>query len=144
MVIPQYWCATQRVQMDFARTWAKVLYSQGYYLYPGMTDNSVLADDTHYLRALTEMADRSSLVAGAAIYNDQGIKLVEKGARIDSRLFDRLVLHKLREPIDRHLSVEAAVDVPQLLAASQALIEHSALPKLLAQALDSGASLLMP
>jgi HD-GYP domain-containing protein (c-di-GMP phosphodiesterase class II) len=109
-----------------------------------MTDNSVLADDTHYLRALTEMADRSSLVAGAAIYNDQGIKLVEKGARIDSRLFDRLVLHKLREPIDRHLSVEAAVDVPQLLAASQALIEHSALPKLLAQALDSRASLLMP
>lgn len=44
------------------------------------------ADSPHYLRALTDMADRRTVVAGAAIYTDNGIKLVEKGARIDSRL----------------------------------------------------------
>ena len=43
------------------------------------------ADSPHYLRALTDMADRRTVVAGAAIYTDNGIKLVEKGARIDSR-----------------------------------------------------------
>jgi len=102
------------------------------------------ADSPHYLRALTDMADRRMVVADAAIYTDNGIKLVEKGARIDSRLYDRLVQHKLREPIDRHLSIENPVDVPALLAAGQALIEQEALPNMLAEALGSGARLLAP
>lgn len=114
-----------------------------------MTDASVPADidsanSPHYLRALTDMADQRTVVAGAAIYTDKGIKLVEKGARIDGRLYDRLVQHKLREPIDRHLEVENPVDVPALSAAAQALIEQEALPNLLAQAWGSGARLLMP
>ncbi|CAN7314848.1 MULTISPECIES: HD-GYP domain-containing protein [unclassified Acidovorax] len=114
-----------------------------------MTDISVpadidTADSPHYLRALTEMADRRTVVADAAIYTDNGIKLVDKGARIDSRLYDRLVQHKLREPIDRHLSVENPVDVAALMAAGQALIEQEPLPNMLAQALGSGARLLSP
>jgi len=114
-----------------------------------MTDSSLpadidTADSPHYLRALTDMADQRTVVAGAAIYTDNGIKLVEKGARIDSRLYDRLVQHKLREPIDRHLSVENPVDVPALLAAVQEMIEQETLPNLLAQALGSGARLLAP
>ena len=114
-----------------------------------MTDSSVPtdienADSPHYLRALTDMADQRTVVAGAAIYTDNGIKLVEKGTRIDSRLYDRLVQHKLREPIDRHLSVEDSVDVPGLLAAAQVMVEHEALPNMLAQALGSGARLLAP
>ena len=104
----------------------------------------VAEDSPHYLRELTDMADRRTVVAGAAIYNDKGIKLVEKGARIDSRLYDRLVQHKLREPIDRHLQIENPVDVAALLAAGQALVETSLLPNLLAQALGSGARLLAP
>ena len=114
-----------------------------------MTDTSVPADidpanSPHYLRALTDMADQRTVVAGAAIYNDKGIKLVEKGARIDSRLYDRLVQHKLREPIDRHLEVENPVDIPALVAAAQALVEQETLPNMLAQAWGSGARLLMP
>jgi len=101
-------------------------------------------DGPHYLRALTDMADRRTVVADAAIYTDNGIKLVEKGARIDSRLYDRLVQHKLREPIDRHLSIENPVDVASLLAFGQALTEQEVLPNLLAQALGSAARLLAP
>jgi len=102
------------------------------------------ADSPHYLRALTAMADHRAVVAGAAIYTDSGIKLVEKGARIDSRLYDRLVQHKLREPIDRHLSIENLVDVPALLAFAQALTEQEVLPNILAEALGSAARLLAP
>ena len=114
-----------------------------------MTDISLPADldienSPHYLRALVGMADQRTVVAGAAIYNDNGIKLVEKGARIDSRLYDRLVRHKLREPIDRHLSIENPVDVPALLAACQALIEEETLPHMLAEALGASARLLAP
>ena len=108
------------------------------------TDPADPADSPHYLRALTDMADQRAVVADAAIYTDNGIKLVDKGARIDSRLYDRLVQHKLREPIDRHLSVENPVDVPALLAAGQALIAEEPLPNLLAQALGTGARLLAP
>jgi len=105
-----------------------------------MTDTSLpadtdAADSPHYLRALTDMADRRTVVADAAIYTANGIKLVEKGARIDSRLYDRLVQHKLREPIDRHLSIENPVTVPALLAAGQALVEQHLLPGMLAEAL---------
>lgn len=106
--------------------------------------DSEISGDSHYLRALTDMADRRTVVAGAAIYAENGIKLLDKGARIDSRLYDRLVQHKLREPIDRHLSIENPVDVPALLALTQELIEQQTLPSMLADALGSGAHLLKP
>ena len=114
-----------------------------------MTDSLVpaqsgTADSSHYLRALTDMADRRAVVTDAAIYTDNGVKLVEKGARIDSRLYDRLVQHKLREPIDSLLSLENPVDVPALLTAVQALTEQHVLPGLLAEALGSAARLLAP
>ena len=112
-----------------------------------MTDPFLAAtapDSPHYLRALTDMADRRAVVTQDAIYTDNGIKLVEKGARIDSRLYDRLVQHKLREPIDRHLTVENAVDVPALIAAGQDLAEQGVLPQMLAQALGSAGKLLAP
>lgn len=112
-----------------------------------MTDPFLAAtapDSPHYLRALTDMADRRAVVTQDAIYTDNGIKLVEKGARIDSRLYDRLVQHKLRDPIDRHLTVENAVDVPALIAAGQDLAEQGVLPQMLAQALGSAGKLLAP
>lgn len=112
-----------------------------------MTDPFLAAnapDSPHYLRALTDMADRRAVVTQDAIYTDNGIKLLEKGARIDSRLYDRLVQHKLREPIDRHLTVENAVDVPALIAAGQDLAEQGVLPQMLAQALGSAGKLLAP
>jgi HD-GYP domain-containing protein (c-di-GMP phosphodiesterase class II) len=93
------------------------------------------ADSPHYLRALTDTAERRTIVADAAIYSTTGIKLVEKGARVDGRLYERLVQHKLREPIDRHLSVENPVNVPVLLAAAQALVKQRPLPAMLVDAL---------
>lgn len=101
-------------------------------------------DSPNYLRAITHMADRCAVVAQDAIYTDNGIKLVDKGGRIDSRLYDRLVQHKLREPIDTHLSVEGAVDIPALAAAGQALAEEGALSRLLVHALGSSGRLLAP
>lgn len=103
-----------------------------------------LPESPDYLRAVTELAQRRAVVAQEAIYAEGGIKLVEKGTRIDGRLYDRLVQHKLREPIDRHLTVENAVDVPALIAAGQDLAEQGVLPQMLAQALGSAGKLLAP
>lgn len=109
-----------------------------------LPDGVDAGDSPHYLRALTDMADERTVVAGAAIYTDNGIKLVEKGARIDSRLYDRLVQHKLREPIDSHLSVENPVNAEALVATGQDLAEQDVLCSLLSEAIGSGARLLAP
>ena len=101
-------------------------------------------DSPHYLRALTDMADERTVVAGAAIYTDNGIKLVEKGARIDSRLYDRLVQHKLREPIDKHLTIDNPVTVEVLIATGQELAAQDVLVNLLAEAIGSAVRLLAP
>ena len=101
------------------------------------------ADNPNYLRAVTDMSERCAVVTQDAIYSDNGIKLVEKGARIDSRLYDRLVQHKLREPIDQHLSVENVVSVTSLLKAAQALCGKQPLQRLV-QALGSPERVLAP
>lgn len=101
-------------------------------------------DNEHYIRAVTDMADQCTVVAQKSIYTDNQIKLVEKGTRIDSRLYNRLVQHKLSAAIDTHLTVENAVDVSDLVAAAKAQCETRSLPKLLVQALGGANGLLAP
>nr|WP_255576423.1 HD domain-containing phosphohydrolase [Comamonas sp. Y33R10-2] len=62
------------------------------------------------------MADHTNVVTGDAIYTDNGVKLVDKGIRVDGRLYERLVMHKLRDPIDRCLVTDNLVDVASLVS----------------------------
>ncbi|WP_024539222.1 HD-GYP domain-containing protein [Comamonas badia] len=114
-----------------------------------MRDNLVPSEDsidhsTHYLRTLTTMAQRRKVTAQEAIFSVNGIKLVDKGARIDSRMHDRLVQHKLREPVDMHLTVEDAVTSAFLRQQADHLLLHADLPRLLAQSLGGTARLSAP
>ncbi|HSV51953.1 MAG TPA: HD domain-containing phosphohydrolase [Burkholderiaceae bacterium] len=103
-----------------------------------MEDNAAEPIDTeHYLRAVADLGDKRVVMAEGAIYSASGIKLVEKGVPIDSRLYERLVQHKLREPIDSQLTVEGAVDAAGLQAAARALLADAPLPRLLASGLKS-------
>lgn len=97
-------------------------------------------DNRHYLRAVTDMADRRSVVTQEAIYTHKGIKLVDKGVRVDSRLYDRLVLHKLRGGIDNHLAVEDMVSVQSLVQTASAQCESDTLAYLLVHTLDGMAA----
>lgn len=103
------------------------------------TDNSA-----HYLRTLATMAQRRKVIAQDAIFSANGIKLVDKGACFDSHMYDRLVQHKLREPVDTHLTVEDAVTSASLRQQADHLLLHADLPKLLAQSLGSTARLSAP
>lgn len=71
--------------------------------------------DLHFLRAVTDMAEHAKVVTSDAIYTDKGMKLVDKGTRVDNRLYDRLVMHKLRDPIDANLLTGDLVDNASLL-----------------------------
>ena len=67
------------------------------------------SNDEHYLKAATALGDSQKVLAHQAIYSSNGIKLVERGLRVDSGLFERLINHRLQVPIDESLSAEKAL-----------------------------------
>ena len=95
-------------------------------------------DSVHYLRSVADLAGRCNVVAQEAIYTDKGIKLVDKGVRVDGRLYDRLVRYKLRGSIDSHLAVENAVTVPALVQAATLQCESDTVAYLLVHTLEDG------
>ena len=107
-----------------------------------MTSTSLPAEtpdhsNSHYLRAVSSLAQRNAVVAQSAIYTDNGIKLIEQGGRISSHLYDRLVQHRLREPIENQLAVDNAVNTQTLLDSARELAESDPLVLLLVKALGS-------
>lgn len=103
-----------------------------------------LRDSVHFLRAVTQLAEKDNVITHSAIYTDRGIKLVESGARIDSRLYDRLVQAPLREAIDHHLMVDNMVCIQSIEAEVMVQCETQGLVKRLVEALGGAGRLLAP
>ncbi|WP_374608041.1 HD-GYP domain-containing protein [Diaphorobacter nitroreducens] len=103
---------------------------------PDLSPAAFADGDSHYLRAITDMADRRTVVTQEALYTDRGIKLVDKGVRVDSRLYDRLVKHKLRGSIDEHLAMDDMVNVQSIVQLAASQCEHDTLAYLLVHTLE--------
>ncbi len=65
--------------------------------------------DEHYINSLTALGDTHEVVTSQAVCARNGIKLVDRGVRIDSSLREKLVQHKLLPPIDQCLTVAGGV-----------------------------------
>ncbi|HEX4585802.1 MAG TPA: HD domain-containing phosphohydrolase [Burkholderiaceae bacterium] len=78
--------------------------------------------DAQYLKAIASCGDKRPLVVSQAIYSATGIKLLDTGAKVDSRILDRLFGHKLADPIDRSVASEDAVRPKDLVARARELI----------------------
>ena len=72
--------------------------------------------DHHYLKAVTDLSDSHKIVAACDIYSQTGIKLVAAGIQINSRMYDRLVQHKLLPSLDKALSMENVLNSKTILA----------------------------
>ena len=83
--------------------------------------------DGAFLRAVTAYGDRKSLIASQPIYSANGIKLLDTGARIDSRIFDRLFNHDLNEPIDGCVASEEPLRGDAMAARARELVAQSTL-----------------
>lgn len=59
------------------------------------TDN-----EQHFTRNVAELGEKQPVVASCAIFNENGVKIVEKGVAINLRLYERLMQHKLSAPIE--------------------------------------------
>ncbi len=83
--------------------------------------------DTAYLRAVAACGDRKTLIASQPIYSANGVKLLDTGARIDSRIFDRLFHHTLNEPIDGCVTSDEAITGDAMAKRARELVAQSTL-----------------
>jgi HD-GYP domain-containing protein (c-di-GMP phosphodiesterase class II) len=65
--------------------------------------------DEHYINCVTALGDTHEVVTSQAVFTRNGIKLVERGTRINSAFREKLMQHKLLPPIDQCLSVADGV-----------------------------------
>ncbi|MEO6354339.1 MAG: HD domain-containing phosphohydrolase [Burkholderiaceae bacterium] len=85
--------------------------------------SETVADAHHFVSAVTKLGDTQDVIAQEDIFASNGMKLIAKGARINSRMADQLAHHKLVRPLQSFLSTKPVVggnhfanDVEHLLA----------------------------
>lgn len=94
-------------------------------------------ESPHYVRAVTEMGDQREVIVAEDIYASNGIKLLAKGARVDSLQYERLTRHRLSAPLDNMLTTEMPVDAATLaLAADKVIAQQAAFRRIAARAGD--------
>lgn len=68
----------------------------------------------HFFRDVLTVGDRFPLIAAKPIFSSTRIKLVDTGARLSSKTLERILNHKLLEPLEQCLNVEQAVRPDEL------------------------------
>jgi hypothetical protein len=87
-----------------------------------MTATDVNPD--YFTKAVTELGEKRPVVTTEAIFNDRGVKILEKGVAVNASLYDRLIAHKLPVPIEQSVSSTPTITGPVLRAhAEQAMAE---------------------
>jgi len=85
------------------------------------------SESPHFVRSVTEMGDTRDVIASEDIYASNGTKLLAKGARIDSKQFEKLTRYRLSAPLDQVLSSDKAIDAAALAIEFDRILEHEAL-----------------
>lgn len=104
---------------------------------------TAIHSDPHFLRAVTDMADEQEVIASNAIYSESGIKLLDQGVRIDSRLYERLIQHRLAAAVDDQLAAKNGVDIRTLEAQVHLLSGSTTLGRLLQRYMGDKHSILL-
>lgn len=75
-----------------------------------------------FVKAVAQMAEMRPVTTRRAIYNQQGIKLLEGGIQVDASLYERLVAHRLAAPLDEDLDSAPATTGRTLRSAAEAAL----------------------
>lgn len=87
-----------------------------------MTDSP--DNDQHFTHAVAELGETQPVVAHCAIFNEQGVKIVEKGASINLGLYERMMQHKLSTPIEDCVSSNNTVTGKSLRASAESYLNE--------------------
>ncbi|OGB28245.1 MAG: hypothetical protein A3F78_03455 [Burkholderiales bacterium RIFCSPLOWO2_12_FULL_61_40] len=85
-----------------------------------MTD---VIDKQHFTQAVAELGEKQPVVASCAIFNANGVKIVDKGTLINLGLYERLMQHKLAEPIESCVSSSDTVTAKALRTSAQEVLD---------------------
>lgn len=91
--------------------------------------------DEHYIASVTALGDTHEVVASQAVFTRNGIKLVERGTRVNSAFREKLLQHKLLPPIDQCLTVAGGVTQASLRDRARAILDTEPRFQLLRSAL---------
>lgn len=95
--------------------------------------------DPLYLKSVADLSESKAVVSSVDVYSQTGIKLLNKGMRLNQSFYENLVQHKLAIlPIDRCLTVEDAVTCHSLALDAGRLLEEEPLLARMASALPDG------
>ncbi|HWI10919.1 MAG TPA: HD domain-containing phosphohydrolase [Burkholderiaceae bacterium] len=82
--------------------------------------STAAAESPAFLRAVTQLAQQRPVLTSRAIYNHNGIKLLEGGVQVDAGLYDRLLSHRLATPLDESVDSDPSVTGAVLREAAEA------------------------
>lgn len=75
--------------------------------------NSAMTDTgtppNHFTQAVTELGEKSPVVTSQTIFNDRGVKILDKGVAVNAKLYERLMAHKLPVPLEDSVTSEQLV-----------------------------------
>lgn len=76
------------------------------------------------VRRLAQLATQEPVTVCAAIYNDKGVKLLDRGVRVDATLYERLEKHRLLAPIETCVAPDNPVTPAELVRQAGHLLEQ--------------------
>ena len=88
---------------------------------PEETSSNVV--NKHYLDKVMDLAEERDIEATEDIYTSQGMKLVAKGSKISRSSQEKLILHRLRKPLESSIAVEGSVNIGNVIAEAKKLSE---------------------
>lgn len=88
-----------------------------------MTDTS--SDHQHFASAVVQLGEQQGVVATQAIFNTQGLKIIDKGVAINSALYDRLMRHKLAKPLEESVHSSCPVKGETLKNSAEAIMRDT-------------------
>lgn len=77
----------------------------------------------HYLNKVVGLAESMDVAASEDIFDARGNKLLAKGARVSKALQEKLIIHKLRKPLEACIVVEGGVNNDVVFSTAQKLVE---------------------
>lgn len=81
------------------------------------------SNEAHYTHSITELADIVPVTTSQEVFSTTGIKLVNKGVRLDSTFFERLARHNILPPLEQCLVVENGVNNYEIVSLAHQLLE---------------------
>ncbi|MDA8095690.1 MAG: HD domain-containing protein [Betaproteobacteria bacterium] len=88
-----------------------------------MQSTDLTSVNPYYLQNVMELTKTHAVVASEDVYDAHGVKLIAQGTLVDNSMQERLVRFKLRQPLERVLTIAGGFDKEALLTEAQVLLD---------------------